>query len=215
MSTETATTVTPASALPQWEGRPVPWITRWTGQLIPAPVGVDMVGGRLHLSYRDGNETRERSGVLWLREGLNRSGRPEFSQVSTYRQRACMTRRKCQVCGNKIDDRPIRWLMPRVAMGDLEEGVVHTISAPTCAACIPLALELCPHLRAEDWVILKVADYEIYGVYGDAVIWNAEAGGVQEIKGVMLPYAGMPNPGAVVAKQQVAEITKFVVEETS
>lgn len=200
---------TPKSILPQWKGRPVPWVTRWSGERIDTPLQVSLSRDGVHLNYEDGQETYDGHGVLWKREGLTRAGEPEYSQMNTYRQRACMSRRKCQVCGAKINERPIRWLVSRA---QFQEAL--TMSPPTCSSCIPLALELCPHLKSNPYLILKVLDYEPWGVYGEAVTIDYETGKGRDLRGVYVPYADPPiDLTAVVAFQQVVQLTKFVVEE--
>ena len=91
---------------------------------------------------QDGNEDREYNGILWMREGLTRAGEPEFGQVSIYRQRACMRRRQCQVCGQKITSPVIRWLLHPSQISGGEDTV--TCSPPTCDACIELSIGECP-----------------------------------------------------------------------
>jgi len=209
MSTQT----TPESALPLWEGRPVPWVTRWTGERIDTPLKVSLGRDGVHLNYEDGQENRDGHGVLWRREGLTRSGEPEYSQLNAYRQQACMSRRRCQVCGSKIDERPIRWLMSRAQLRTGEQGEALTMSPPTCSSCIPLALDLCPHLKSSPHVILKVLDYEPWGVYGEGVTVDPETGKGRNLRGVHVPYVEPPiKLTAVVAFQQVVRLTKFVVE---
>lgn len=219
---ETLTT-TPASALPQWKGHAVPWVTRWTGEVCDDKLQVSISREGVHLEYKDGNENRDRdTGLLWKREGLGRAGEPQFAEVNTYRQRASMRHRKCQVCGSKINDRPIRWLMSRKQLhrGDatapwgVDEDSALTMSAPTCSACIPLALGLCPHLRSSPWLILKVLDYEPWGVYGEAVRVDRETGRGRDLRGIMVPFENPPiELSAVVAFQSVVRLTKYVIEE--
>jgi hypothetical protein len=219
--TETIDT-TPASVLPQWQGRPVPWITRWTGEVSEDSLQVSLSRDGVSLRYRDGNEDRDDAGVLWKREGIGRGGEPQYSQVNTYRQRLAMRRRRCQVCGSKIDERPIRWLMSRnqlhtgasTAPWGVAGDEALTMSAPTCSPCIPLALKVCPHLRSEPWVILKVLEYEPWGVYGEAVKVDRETGKGRDLRGVYVPYENPPiELTAVVAFQMVVRLTKYVIEQ--
>lgn len=214
MSVQSIIVPTPKSALPQHEGRPIPWITRWTGELVRTPYSISVGREDVRLSYEDGNENRDPNGLLWKREGLGRGGSPEYSQVNTYRQRASMRKRLCQVCGSKINERPIRWLMPAEQLNLDEDGTAITSSAPTCASCIPLALELCPYLKASDYLILKVLDYEPWGVYGQAVAIDREEGKGRDLRGVYVPYENPPiELSAVCAFQEVVRLTKYVVEE--
>lgn len=208
---------TDPTTLHQHEGRPVPWVTRWTGERVRTPYGVDVTrDGALRVSYKEGPETREASGILWQREGLSRSGRPDWASVNTYRQRACMVHRKCQVCGQKITDKPIRWLMPLSGLEHLDDGVVISQQPPTCSACIPLALDMCPNLQREGYQILKVIDYSIWGVTGEVV--TAIDGQMRRMIAA-IQYGNAEQYGEgfsytqVFAKQQVVQLGKYVVEE--
>lgn len=216
MSVTTVTIPTPKSALPQWaeKDQPVPWVTRWTNEVNQTKLQVSITRDGLTLSYADGNEDRDAFGVLWKREGITRGGTPQFSEINTYRQRAAMNKCLCQVCGKKIQERPIRWLMSRASLHHLEDGTALTISAPTCSPCIPLAVELCPHLKTSDPVILRVLEYEKWGVYGEAVHYDEEGGRARDLRGVYVPYVNSPIPlAAAVGFQQVVRLTKFAIEE--
>lgn len=216
MSVQSIILPTPKSALPQHDGKPVPWVTRWTGEVNQARLQVSHDRDGLHVEYADGNEEREAGGLLWKREGIVRRGTPQFSELNTYRQRAAMRKRLCQVCGTKINERPIRWLMAQAQLQPVEGGAAVTISPPTCSACIPLALELCPFLEQGGYVILKVLDYEPWGVYGEAVVWDEETGKGRDLRGVYVPYDNPPIPlHSVVAFQEVVRLTKYVIEKES
>lgn len=206
---------TPKSALHQHKGQPVPWITRWTGEVVPVAHSFSVTkDGRARVFYPDGIEDRDPNGVLWKREGLGRHGTPQYAQVNAYRQRAAMRRRLCQICGSKIDERPIRWLVDDAGLHyDDDDGTAITGSAPTCSSCIPLALELCPHLK-KGYSILKVLDYEPWGLYGQAVEIDIEAGKRRDLRGVYVPYADSPiELSAIVAFQEIVRLTKYVIEE--
>lgn len=224
MTVVTATAANPTSPdkLPQFNGRPVPWVARWTGEVIPEPAEVSWVfergsdDRRLHVGYPDGHENREASGILWLREGVGRTGEPVYADFNTYRQRASMTKRICQVCGDKINDRVITWLLSSSTfdLGAEPEQQITT-SPPTCASCVPLAQRLCPHLRADNGgLVLRVLDYEVWGVQASGVVMD-EAGRQRVLENVSIQY-GRTYPGldltAVVAKQQIVRLTKWVVK---
>lgn len=143
-----------------------------------------------------------------------RNGRPQYSEISTYRQRSAMRRRLCQVCGSKIDSRPIMWLLSTVSLHQTGEGAL-TISAPTCTPCIPLALSLCPHLKEPGAArIAKVLDYEAWGVYGEAIVPGEEPGKIKDLRGVYVSYENPPIPlSSVAAFQTVVRLTKFVLDD--
>lgn len=223
---------TDPTTLSQWKDHPVPWVARWTGQKVEEALSISLTREGVHIGYKNGRENRESSGVLWLREGLNRSGEPEFGQVSAYRQRLSMTRRRCQVCGEHIQEDVIRWLMGRKQFDISPAGEPLTVSPPTCSECIPLALELCPFLKGNETMILKVLEYEPWGVHGDAVVMRDPDGKPVDVRqgfdeemrpswtrslriqyGRAAEYAerGIYMP-AILAKQQVVRLTKFTEE---
>lgn len=206
---------TDPSKLPQHNGRPVPWITRWTGEVIQEPYTLEMTRAGLRLVYPDGKDGDYTDGALWQREGLRRGGEPQYAQVSTYRQRKAMRRGHCQVCGDKITEKPMRFLMPLFGLEELDENTHLTTQAPTCSECIPLALQLCPHLKHKGYQLLKVIDYDLWGFFGEVVY--LQEGQVRRMR----TFVGMDqhNPpqfslSQVLAKQQVIKLNKFVIEET-
>lgn len=210
---------TDRTVLPDWNGRPVPWVTRWTGEVSKERFAIT-VGKDGRFTYKDGNDQRDKHDVLWQREGVGRQGEPDWASVSTYRQRRCMTHRLCQVCGIKIEDGPIHWLMPMSdnSIETLPNGDEVTINPPTCEDCIPLALELCPHLKANGYMILKVLDYEVWGVSGEVVAMDNE-GQPHRFQGAVPydekdSYAPALTLDMVLAQQQAVKLGKYVIEET-
>jgi hypothetical protein len=200
------------------QGKVVPWVTRWSNEVIGDPVRFKFTPAGLVLAYEHGGEEREPSGILWQREGVMRGGEPEYSQVSTYRQRRAMRKCACQICGQKIDTRPIRWLMIEALLDFTRDHNAVTLSAPTCEACIPISLALCPRLkgdRAENRLIIaNVLEYELWGVHGEGVSLT-EDGKVRRHRSAMFSYQnGFPGvaPTAMMAKQQVVAFTKFTIE---
>lgn len=207
---------TDPSTLPQFDGRPVPWVTRWSGEVHPDryKYGVQMSQGKLVLCYEDRKENRDGTGVLWQREGLTRKGRPDWASVNTYRQRSAMQKRRCQVCGNKITETPIRWLMPIDGLEQVDEDTTITMQPPTCSECIPTALDLCPNLVRQGYMILKVIDYSMWGVFGHVVTMTE--GGPRKFQTAVSYDTSKYGPEfsltQVMAQQQVVQLGKFVVE---
>lgn len=213
MSVQSAVIPTAKSALPQHDGRPVPWVTRWTGEVSEDRISVMRTPEGIFLQYSDGLENRDARGFMWKREGIGRRGEPQYAQLNTYRQRASMLKRLCQICGSKINERPIRWLMDPVQLHAGEDGAL-TISPPTCSSCIPLALELCPNLRRRGYLIARVLDYEPWGIYGEAIAIDPESGKTRDMRGVFVPFENPPiELTAVVGFQQVVRLTKYVIED--
>lgn len=208
---------TDVDTLPQWKGRPVPWVTRWTGEIPPTryDIAKDENG---NYTYIDGQNIKDAHGILWQREGIGRNGDPDWAAVSTYRQRASMAKRLCQVCGTKIKPGSIFWLMPlHEGFIENDDGKMLTWNPPTCEGCIPLALELCPHLKRNGYQILRVLDYKVWGVMGLTV---TEVGSEKIPTQAALPYEEDPDfpiyniePGHIMAQQMVAKLGTFIVEE--
>ena len=195
----------PEHDLLRWEGQIVPWVTRWTGEVIREPVQVEIRNGSPWIFYADGQGNRDAFGVLWQREGETRGGEPEFSQVSCYRQRTSMLSKLCQVCGCKIDVSKgyIDWLVPKTLLINTY-GDLTTTSPPTCARCIKIALAACPHLKANDWAMARVAAYTVWGVHGDII--TRSKNGVRRQEGRAYKYGRtkpITPPTAVLAKQQI------------
>lgn len=203
---------TSPDALPQWKGTAVPWIARWSDEIIREPYSMAQTREGMVFVYPDGKENRDPRGYLWQREGLKRGGEPKFAQVNTYRQRASMRKCLCQVCGKKIDERPIRWLMPLEGIQRNPAGDPLTVSAPTCSDCIELALELCPHMKKAGYEILNVLEYSEWGVYGEAMLQTR-----QRLRPTFFGYDQDYGPQfsweLVFAKQVVVRLDKFTVEK--
>ena len=199
------------------QGQVVPWVTRWTGERRDDPIGFRRTrDGSLSVDYAGGPVDRDATGILWQREGIVRSGEPEWRTVSTYRQRSSMRRAQCEVCGRVIDTRPIPWLMPLALLQtDHDPAGGLTTSTPTCAECVPIALELCPFLQRTDYAIAQVTHYRVWGVYGEAVT-TAMDGAIHRINHIMYGYrdgvAGL-TPSAVLAKQLVVVLTDYTLEK--
>lgn len=210
-----ALTTTDPAALPQYEGRPVPWATRWSVEAIDAPLTIELTDdGEPFITYPDHQVNRDEFGYLWRREGAMRRGEPQYSQLNAYRQKASMRVPRCHVCGSKLPPGPIHWLLPEEAMGVSPEGDVTVISPPTCEGCVELARKLCPHLRAnEGGDHLLVHDWQIWGVVGEVFILD----GIQVVdraKDIHLKYGSTyvsAGPRNFVVRQQVVALDDWEV----
>lgn len=127
----------------EYEGRPVPWVAVWSDERV-AP----------ELELRDGKLTPVepvrwvvRGYGMWLLKGpMRQTGVPDFGSTASARQRMCMERLLCQVCGSGLHKRDMHWVIP--------DGGVHpelweerlVINAPVCGTCLHLAERVCPHL---------------------------------------------------------------------
>ena len=211
---------TDPSDLPSFDGRPVPWITRWTGEVMPDrnQYSVEIrADGSFRVAYPDGKNTRDLLDILWQREGIGRKGEPMWADVSTYRQRAAMARGLCQVCGTKINAETFLFLIPRDAMEWFDEDTPITMQAPVCEECVPLALKLCPALKRNGYQLLKVINYDLWGVMGQ-VTYRTEQG-FGKIQATV-SFADNPDYGPdfrlnhVMAQQSVIKLGKHVVVES-
>ncbi|MFI7126045.1 hypothetical protein ACIBQ1_10150 [Nonomuraea sp. NPDC050153] len=148
----------------------VPYVTAYDGEdiryqltLAPSPEATDGI----RLSYADVTEHDRLFGALWHRHGLTRAGRPEWKLVNTGRQRRCMLRLLCQVCGQPArDSAGLIWWVMNESPGANGLGEPFTHTPPTCRACIPIARNLCPRLREFSQVYTATAA-EPYGVVAD------------------------------------------------
>lgn len=190
----------------------IPWVTRWTGEVVThRPFTVHPLENRV--MFNDGeDEDRDGNGVLWRPEGINRSGKPEFSQVNSHRQRACMIKRLCQVCGKKITSEVIRWLMVDMQLEQMGDGSTCTMSPPTCDDCIPVALALCPALGSRPYVINRVLEYEPWGYSGELALYDKDMQ-LHRRRDAAIPL-GSPLLRHMLAKQMVVKFTKFTPEKT-
>lgn len=215
---------TDLSLLPNFRSQPVPWITRWSSELHPQRH--DIVVRRreddpeaLVAKYREGPENRDKFGVLWQREGIRRGGEPQYKNVNTYRQRTCMLKGRCQVCGRVIRERPVEWLMPVDTIRWIErdgERVALTTNSPSCVECRDLALDLCPNLKANGWELYHVLDWAIWGTYG--MLHFLDANDAVRRTLMWVPYdltgvEGIIAQGSILAQQMVVQWDKFVLKE--
>lgn len=194
-----------------WKGRPVPWVARWTNE-----VSMDMFkvvvdsDSHLQLTFEDGKVNRDEHGVLWQREGITRGGEPQFSQVSTYRQKAAMRKMLCQVCGTKLPGGPVRWLFHKDNLIESSDGLL-TMSPPTCEPCIDKARTHCPALKAAGSKILVVTDWEIWGIFGGAVLMTKN--GLDRKSQIYVSYEQeLPKHVALCAQQQVVRLLDYKEE---
>ena len=206
------------------KGRPVPWITLWSNEQLTDPDDTAMgifageEPGEIVLAYKNYPDAeREASGILWQREGIARGGEPLFAQVSTYRQRAAMRKRLCQVCGQKIESKVIRWLMAPGQLDVSPWGEACTMNAPTCNPCLDMALEKCPHLIKAGHFVARVLEYELWGVFGEGILYDPATNAIKRQNHLLTPYnhplESQLSYSAVLAKQQMVQFTKFTMED--
>ncbi|OPG10582.1 hypothetical protein [Microbispora sp. GKU 823] len=128
----------------------VPYITAWSDEEVLQNLAFRYhpEAGGLRLTYTDPQPTDWVYGVLRARHGLGRTGRIEWKKVNTLRQWRCMEHNLCQVCGRTALDEHtgrIWWVLTEADGTNVPEG--YTNAPPTCRACLPEAIALCPRLR--------------------------------------------------------------------
>jgi len=194
-----------------WQGIPVPWVSRWTGETADAQLRRGWPDGRL--TYRDERPGDRRFGVLWYRNGTGRKGEPEFAEVHTARQLACMTRNLCNVCGTPLSDPDSRipWLFPgdewELLTGPANPKIVTT--PPTCRACWPIARRFCPYLRSTGAVTATVGTRRPVAAYGD--LYDLSGSATPRELNVTLPLTS-PARYRLLGKQLVVELSDIRAE---
>lgn len=205
---------TDPARLPQYQGRPVPWVTKWTGETSTDPFTFAYVADGLAVAYPDGIEYRDPEGYLWRREGVGRKGEPQYRQVNAHRQRQSIWTPRCQVCGVKLDrSKPIRWLLPKKGISVSPEGAITTHNPPTCDGCVPLARQLCPHLSKQGSDLLLVKRWHVWGVLGEVIVLDGIKV-VDRVKDVSLEYGRVykdAGPQNFVVRSAIAELDNYEV----
>jgi hypothetical protein len=194
-----------------WQGVPVPWVSRWTGETTDAQLRQGRHGGRL--TYRDERPPDRRFGVLWYRNRTGREGEPEFAELHTARQLACMTRNLCNVCGAPLTDPDgrIPWLFPGAEWDLLTSPANPKIATtpPTCRACWPIARRFCPYLRSTGAVAATVGTHRPVAAYGD--LYDLTGSATPRELNVMVPLTS-PARYRLLGKQLVVELSDIRAE---
>lgn len=211
------TTSIDTSHLLRHDGQIVPWVTRWSGEIAPQSVSLRRSSaGALVATYDDDipdNRDWDHGGVVWQRESVSRAGEPQFGYVNTLRQRSAMRHGRCEVCGRRITDRPINWLVPETLLSHVYGDPV-TAQAPTCDECLPIAMDLCPFLRRRTARLLmaRVLEYRTFGAFGNGFLREGDA--VRQVHGAVFPYVDCPaDLTSVIAQKEVVQWTKFTMTE--
>ncbi|MCZ0207881.1 hypothetical protein OZK63_20940 [Streptomyces sp. UMAF16] len=166
------TTVTsPIRPVRYWDGIPVPFITAWSKEQIPAQelVKVHRSSGTTVLGLRGETDLERQFGVSWMRMPATRGGQPQHGLVHALRQRQAMSRLLCQLCGGPtVGTRKDEWTLFLAASADghpLLSGE-RTESPPVHAVCARLSVEHCPPLRTRGWTAALVRRTPVWGVAG-------------------------------------------------
>lgn len=133
-----------------------------------AQVAATRIGEHLMQVYPDDFPfTVTIDGVRWLKpRDLRGRGEPLFGELHATRQRSCMLKGLCQVCGLPVGHSPLLWVthMP-VDLYDPGAADALTSDAPTCEDCRQRALSLCPALRERTELtrMYRVRTWEVWG----------------------------------------------------
>lgn len=154
-----------------WDGRTVPYITRWSGEAnVSLP---DLLLFREGLRYKEEfAEDRDRYRGLWERmAGCYGDGEPQWRKVNSERQRTAMEHLLCQVCAGPASrtSRGVLFLeRGRVsAAADLEEN--QTAQPPLCLPCAQEAREQCPRLTRH-CIALRARKVPAWGVFATSYV---------------------------------------------
>jgi len=155
------------------KGLIVPWVARWTAESIerhPLKLMLNPSTKSLHLQYEDERPGDRIEGVLWMRSGDARGeGEPEWKEVHSRRQRACMLDPRCQICGMAIEGGVIPWLLPKAVGNAKTRHGISTMVPPVCPDCIPVALASCPFLARNEVQLFEVRHYRPWAYFADYV----------------------------------------------
>lgn len=150
-----------------YKGRPVPYITAWSGEQVEQPYVIATSEG---IAYVGPTPGRGSDGLLWRLWGLKQgSGEPDWKDVHGPRQRRAMRKFLCQVCGGPADrdERGWLWLLEdQRDRGPQWPNGQMTVHPPVCRPCAPVAAVQCGHLRREGVVAVRVGDVILDAVYG-------------------------------------------------
>ncbi|MEU3168952.1 hypothetical protein [Streptosporangium sp. NPDC006930] len=138
-----------------------PYVTPYAEENLGLPLAFEWADGAPRLTYRDALPQEWMFGALWARCGTARTGKILWNLVHTLRQRRCMMRGLCRVCGESATDPDtgrVWWILPS-ALADGFRSPWPTAHPPTCKACVGEALASCPYLRREVPVVCTAGDY--------------------------------------------------------
>lgn len=213
------------------EGKVVPWTTKWSGEVPSKEETMVEVwwndedwGFEARWVEDPFNENRQRTNaVLWMREGINRTGEPLFNQINGQRQRAAMLHTRCRMCGESAwsDQKTTTFIVGPNEI--LWTGESHLTQAPpVCESCIDLVLDAHPYLREQGYEMYTVLEYWPWGVIGDVFKTTDDRmpGATNPVRGSTMESGSLVETetrdvryrqfGNVIARLQVVELIKYV-----
>ncbi|RLV08462.1 hypothetical protein CTZ27_06575 [Streptomyces griseocarneus] len=188
----------------------VPYITAWSGET-RRKTAIVPNRTRTGITFADGENVQDRDGhgVLWTSRGLAPGkGVPMFGYVHPQRQRRCMRRRLCQVCGGPADQTAdgTLWLLDTAGIEEpFPQAVERTVQPPVCRRCAVETPPLCPALR-RGHAVVRVRRHAIVGVYGHLYRRCRSTGQVVSDRQEYVDY-GDPTLRWVLAGQLFAHIS--------
>ncbi len=216
-----------------YRGTRIPWVTRWEPEALylkPEDIvaGVTMPDDgsegffTVGITPDESDRVLREGAVIWWEEAthLQGTGKPQWKQVSSNRQRVCMRELRCQVCAMAVEQ-PISWFGPRSSIRVFDAGTntMVTTSPPVCQACIPVAKALCPHIRAEGWLTVIPTGVHIVGITGPvAKLDPSGSASMTEEEWVFYDDdkpGRVPDGKSVIAKQEIAVLFNVVISSTS
>lgn len=153
--------------------------------------------------FYPGLEEDRMFGALWQPMTTDPDGETMWKEMHTFRQRACMLDRLCQVCGQAIEGVSTPWLLPALERRVPKGGKPFlTSTPPLCEGCVPRALRQCPNLSQFPPLLLTVSRYRTWGVWGDTVVAGGRlVQGQQPVTSPLLP--------ATMARHLVVEVFDY------
>ncbi|MER5646589.1 hypothetical protein [Streptosporangium sp. NPDC002524] len=154
-----------------------PYVTPYAEESLDLPLAFEWAAEGPRLTYRDALPQEWMFGVLWARCGTAQEGKILWHMVHTLRQRRCMLKRLCRVCGKPATDPDtgrVCWILPSALADDFRSSW-PTAHPPTCKAHVGEALTACPYLRREAPVVCTVGDYFPVGVLAN--LYGEDDGG--------------------------------------
>lgn len=126
------------------DGRPIPYVADWSSEV--------------HETLRPEPLAENRLAIFST--GTRGQGRPLLGVMNPARQREVMVLSKCQVCRRRLTK---LWMVELIEASTVIRGrTLSVLREPaSCATCLRLALEACPHLRSARPNVLLVRDREL------------------------------------------------------
>ncbi|WP_328913246.1 MULTISPECIES: hypothetical protein [unclassified Streptomyces] len=182
----------------------------------------------LGLCYADEHDDdRDPSGILYARVTQTRNptnwptGKPHWKQVHPSRQRECATHMLCHVCKNQPSHNEHGTLFIDVpsTQGHPEasqlEGL-RTFQPPVCLRHAKTAIDLCPHLKRNAFVAMRVAAPRVVGMLGTPytisgfTITPARTPGGTAMKQAIIPF-NHPQRHYFLGAQYAIELNQVTV----